>query len=122
MDAIDQLKQDLRDGRIDIDRLIDIIVTLQRQLEAAKQHIEELKKLRTIYKGQNVKGSHGPLVVMKPPTPEGNDLHRACCHHTHTRITAYGFVARTVRHPPPPTTWALLYIPIRTTAQSVFGM
>jgi len=58
----------------------------------------------------------------EPPTPEGNDLHRACYHHTHTRITAYGFVARTVRHPPPSTTWALLYIPIRSTAQSVFGM
>ena len=44
MDAIEQLKQDVRDGRIDLDRLIDVIVTLQRQLEAAKQRIEELEK------------------------------------------------------------------------------
>jgi transposase len=44
MDAGEQLKQDVRDGRIDIDRLIDVIVTLQRQLEAAKQRIEELEK------------------------------------------------------------------------------
>jgi transposase len=44
MDAIEQLKQDVRDGRIDVDRLIDVIVTLQRQLEAAKQRIEELEK------------------------------------------------------------------------------
>lgn len=44
MDAIDQLKQDVRDGRIDIDRLMDVIVSLQRQLEAAKQRIEELEK------------------------------------------------------------------------------
>jgi transposase len=44
MDAGEQLKQDLRDGRIDIDRLIDVIVTLQRQLQAAKQRIEELEK------------------------------------------------------------------------------
>ena len=44
MDAIDQLKQDVREGRIDVDRLIDVIVTLQRQLEAAKQRIEELEK------------------------------------------------------------------------------
>jgi hypothetical protein len=44
MDAVDQLKQDVRDGRIDLDRLIDVIVTLQRQLEAAKQRIEELEK------------------------------------------------------------------------------
>ena len=44
MDAIDQLKQNLREGRIDVDRLIDVIVSLQRQLEAAKQRIEELEK------------------------------------------------------------------------------
>src|SRR4051812_3932885 len=44
MDAIDQLKQDLREGRIDADRLIDVIVTLQQQLEAAQQRIAELEK------------------------------------------------------------------------------
>jgi transposase len=51
MDAIDQLKQDVREGRIDVDRLIDVIVTQQRQLEstlreltAARQRIEELEK------------------------------------------------------------------------------
>lgn len=44
MDARDQFKQDVRQGRIDVDRLIDIIVTLQRQLEAAQQRIAELEK------------------------------------------------------------------------------
>jgi transposase len=51
MDAIGQLKQDVRDGKVDLDRLIDIIVTqqrqleaTQRQLEAAQQRIEELEK------------------------------------------------------------------------------
>jgi len=51
MDAGEQLKQDVRDGRIDVDRLIDVIVALQRQLEAAlqelkaaKQRIDELEK------------------------------------------------------------------------------
>jgi transposase len=44
MDAIEQLKQDVRDGRIDVDRLIEVIATLQRQLEAAKQRIAELEK------------------------------------------------------------------------------
>src|SRR5882757_367342 len=50
MDAGEQLKQDLRNGRIDVDRLIDVIVAQQRQLEAAlqelkaaKQRIEELE-------------------------------------------------------------------------------
>ena len=51
MDAIEQLKQDVREGRIDADRLIDVIVMQQRQLEAAlrdlksaRQCIEELEK------------------------------------------------------------------------------
>jgi hypothetical protein len=51
MDAIDQLKQDVREGRIGVERLLDVIVTLQRQLEsaqqqleAAQQRIEELEK------------------------------------------------------------------------------
>ena len=44
MDAIEQLKQDVREGRIDVDRLIDVLVSLQRQLEAAKQRLEELEK------------------------------------------------------------------------------
>jgi hypothetical protein len=44
MDAIEQLKQEVRDGRIDLERLIDVIVTQQRQLQAAKQRIEELER------------------------------------------------------------------------------
>src|SRR5277367_3341057 len=51
MDAIEQLKQDVRAGRIDVERLLDVIVTQQRQLEAAlralqaaQQRIEELEK------------------------------------------------------------------------------
>lgn len=44
MDAIDQLKEDVRQGRVDANRLIDVIVSLQRQLEAARQRIEELEK------------------------------------------------------------------------------
>jgi transposase len=44
MDAIETLKQDVREGRIDVDRLVDLIVTLQRQLQAAHQQIEELEK------------------------------------------------------------------------------
>lgn len=44
MDAIERLKEDVRQGRIDLDRLIDILVSQQRQLEAARQRIEELEK------------------------------------------------------------------------------
>jgi hypothetical protein len=44
MDASEQLKEDVRQGRIPVERLLDIIASLQRRLEAALQRIEELEK------------------------------------------------------------------------------
>src|SRR5580700_7638851 len=51
MDAMDQLQQDVREGRIDAERLLDVIAMLQRQLattqrelQAALQRIAELEK------------------------------------------------------------------------------
>jgi transposase len=44
MDASDRLKQDVREGRIGVDRLVDLVLTLQRQLQAANQRITELEK------------------------------------------------------------------------------
>jgi hypothetical protein len=44
MEAIDQLRQDFREGQLHVERLFDVMVTLQRQLESAKQRIEELEK------------------------------------------------------------------------------
>jgi hypothetical protein len=45
MDVIEQLKEDVRTGRIDANRLVDLIGALQRELQAAKQRITELEKL-----------------------------------------------------------------------------
>jgi transposase len=51
MDAIETLKQDVREGRISAERVLDLFMALQRQhqatqkqLEAAQQRIEELEK------------------------------------------------------------------------------
>ena len=44
MDAIEQLKEELRQGRIDPHRLVELMVSLQRELQAAKQRIAELEK------------------------------------------------------------------------------
>lgn len=44
MDAIEQLKADVREGRIDAHRLIDLLVAQQRRLEAALQRIAELER------------------------------------------------------------------------------
>jgi hypothetical protein len=39
-----QLKEDVRQGRLPVDRLVDIIVTLQKQLDQSRQRIEELER------------------------------------------------------------------------------
>jgi transposase len=44
MDGLEQLKQDVDAGQIDAGRLIDLIATLQRQLQAAWQRIEQLEQ------------------------------------------------------------------------------
>ena len=44
MDDVERLKEEVRAGRIDADRLIDLVVTLQRHLQDARRLIEELKK------------------------------------------------------------------------------
>jgi len=44
MDTIETLKQDVREGRISAERLVDLVVDLSRKLEAANQRIEELQK------------------------------------------------------------------------------
>jgi hypothetical protein len=44
MDVSEQLKEDLREGRIDPSRLVELIVGMQRELQAAKQRIAELEK------------------------------------------------------------------------------
>jgi transposase len=58
MDAIEQLKEDLRTGRIDADRLVDLIGILQHRLQAAAQRIAELEK--------QVPGNSGPAKVDQP--------------------------------------------------------
>ena len=41
---VEQFREDVRDGRIAVDRVVDLVVTLQRQLDEAKRRIEELEK------------------------------------------------------------------------------
>jgi transposase len=58
MDVIEQLQEDLRTGRIDANRLVDLIGILQHELQAAKQRIAELEK--------QVAGPSGPAKVDQP--------------------------------------------------------
>jgi CII-binding regulator of phage lambda lysogenization HflD len=44
MDAIEQLKDDLRRGRIEPDRFVELLSVLQQQLQASQQLIAQLKQ------------------------------------------------------------------------------
>jgi hypothetical protein len=44
MDAAEQLNQEVHEGRIDLDRLVALVVSLQRQLEAAHQQLHAANK------------------------------------------------------------------------------
>lgn len=44
MEAIDSIKQNLRDGRIDIDRWMDLFTAQQRQLDSAKRELDSAKQ------------------------------------------------------------------------------
>lgn len=41
---VEQFKTDVREGRVDVDRLVELVVTLQRELQASKRRIEELER------------------------------------------------------------------------------
>jgi transposase len=41
---VEQLKEDVRAGRITLDRLIELIVTLQRELQAARQELDKAQR------------------------------------------------------------------------------
>jgi transposase len=53
MDAIEQCKADVHSGRIDPNRLVDLLVTVQRELQAAKQRITELEQQTTELQQRN---------------------------------------------------------------------
>lgn len=44
MDSIERIKEDVRAGRIGAERLVELLVALQRELDAAKRRIAELEK------------------------------------------------------------------------------
>src|SRR4051812_38321571 len=65
MDVIEQLQEDLRSGRIDAQRLVDLLVTVQRALQAAQQRIAELEQ-RIAELQQQRAATSGPAQVEEP--------------------------------------------------------
>jgi transposase len=41
---VEQFKEDVREGRIDSDRLVELIVSLQQRLQQTNQHLEEAQR------------------------------------------------------------------------------
>jgi uncharacterized coiled-coil protein SlyX len=56
MDAIETLRQEVREGRISTDRLVDVIASQQRQLQAMQQQLQAAKE-RLAELEKNVDGS-----------------------------------------------------------------
>jgi len=65
MDVIEQLQEDLRTGRIDANRLVDLIGMLQRELQGAKQRNTELEQ-RIAELEKQLAGAGGPAKVDQP--------------------------------------------------------
>jgi transposase len=65
MDAREQLQDDLRTGRIDPNRLVELLVTVQRELQAANQRITELEQRNAELEKQQA-ASAGPAKLDEP--------------------------------------------------------
>src|SRR5271157_4326645 len=51
---VEQLKEDVRSGRITVERLIELVVTQQRELQAAKRRIEQLERQLDVPASQKI--------------------------------------------------------------------
>src|SRR5437763_8069494 len=65
MDALAQLQEDLRTGQIDPHRLIELLASVQRELQAAKQRIAELEQ-RNAELEQQLPAAAGPTKLDQP--------------------------------------------------------
>jgi transposase len=65
MDAIEQLKEDVREGRIDANRLVDLIATMHREMQATKQRNTELEQRIAELEKQRL-GTSGPAKIDQP--------------------------------------------------------
>ncbi len=75
MDA-EQLKEDVRSGRITVDRLIELLVTLQRELHTAKQRIEQLEKQQGVPPSPKISESFSVEAEERRQEARGKKRHR----------------------------------------------
>jgi transposase len=78
MDAIEQLKEDLRTGRIDANRLVDLIGILQHELQASTQQIAELKQ-RIVELEKQLASTSGPAKIDQPFSMRAEEKRQEAC-------------------------------------------
>jgi transposase len=112
MDAIEQLKQDVRAGRIDVERLVDFVTTVQRQvhtlqqqlqvakqqLQAAHQRIEELQKQSGTASGPKVEEAYSLRAEEKRQHARQKTKKRKPKPVRRGRLTTAAKIALAVRH------------------------
>jgi transposase len=83
MDASDQLKQEVREGRIDVDRLVHLVVTLQRQLQAASQQLQAANQ--RIAELEKQRGASTPTKLEQPFSLRAEEQRQRARGHTKKR-------------------------------------
>jgi transposase len=58
---VERLKEDVQTGQISVDRLVDLVVTVQRELQAARQELDQAKQ-RIAELERQVRGSSPPKI------------------------------------------------------------
>lgn len=83
MDASAQLKQEVREGRIDVERLVDLMVTLQRQLQAASQQLQRANQ--RIAELEKQRGGSTPTKLEQPFSLRAEEQRQQTRGHTKKR-------------------------------------
>jgi transposase len=97
MDAIEQLKKDLGEGRIDAHRLVELLVSLQRKLQTAEQRIAELEKQLAGSTTPKVNEPFSMRAEEKRQEARGQTKRKAKCQGRRGRLTTADKVAQAER-------------------------
>jgi transposase len=82
MDAIEQLKQDVREGRIDAERLLDVIAMQQRQLETTQRELKAaLQRLADFEKKAGPPAASGTAKVDQAFSLRAEEKRQQARHH-----------------------------------------
>jgi len=94
---VEQLKEDVRSGRITVERLIELVVTQQRELQAAKRRIEQLERQLDVPASQKISQPFSVEAEERRQEARGKKRRRRRRRWRGGRISTAEKVAQTVR-------------------------